>query len=930
MSVHHRSPSSEKIALFRSLFRGRQDIYPIRFESRKTGKQGYSPACANEWVRDVCRKPKISCGRCQHQKFLPVTDVVIRHHLAGRNEHGDDFVAGVYPMLLDESCFFLAIDMDKSSWQDDVLAVLQTCRLLQIPAVVERSRSGNGAHIWIFFKGSVAASLARRLGTHILTVTMEQRPDIGLQSYDRLFPNQDTLPTGGFGNLIALPLQKQAREDGNSVFVDDDFRVIPDQWKLLSSIEPLSGDAVENLVERASTTGSVIDISVFGDGESKPWTLSPSKRQCKELATDSLPDKIKLLLGNQIYVDKTDLTPALRNRMIKMAAFQNPEFYKAQAMRLSTWNKPRVISCAEDHPMHIGLPRGCLDELLHLLDQLKVKVDLNDQRLDGVDIDLSFHGELRPEQMTAKRKLLEYDTGVLAATTAFGKTVLAAAMIAERGKNTLVLVHRKQLLDQWVVRLSEFLGVEQSEIGRIGGGRKKPGGLIDVATIQSLVRKGVVKDCVADYGHLIVDECHHLSARSFELVVRAAKSRFVLGLSATVTRKDGHHPIIFMQCGPLRHQVDARVAAKERPFEHSVHVRPTSFRPVVQAEEDQRLQYQSLLRDLLADDRRNEMICTDILRCIRDGRSPLVLTERRDHIGILQSRLEGEVQHTIVLQGNSSAKEIKANAARLNEISPKDSRVLIATGKYVGEGFDDPRLDTLFLTMPVSWQGTLAQYVGRLHRLYASKKEVRVYDYADFNVQMLSRMFDKRCNGYESIGYRVLLPGSAVPGWPSEVELPIDPQWKSDYAGTVRRLVSDGVDAQLADLFVHTARDFDPDSSGVDRARSASEAFLYNRLNSLPTASGRFRLNSALPIPFDGWGNMEVDLLDASCRLVIELDGGHHFTDKDAYRRDRRKDALLQQHGYFVLRFLVEDIGKRLDFVLDTIVKTIVYLEREQ
>lgn len=929
MSVHNRSTTSEKIALYRSLFRGRQDVYPVRFESRKTGKQGYSPACTNEWVRHVCAKPKISCGACPHQNFPRVTDEVIHQHLAGEDERGNDFVAGVYPMLQDETCFFLAIDMDKSSWQEDTSAIRKTCQHLNIPVLVERSRSGNGAHIWVFFKEAITASLARRLGAHLLTVTMERRPDIGLSSYDRLFPNQDTLPSGGFGNLIALPLQKKPREDGNSVFIDEHFCVIPDQWELLSTVESLSCAVVEDKVEHARTAGQVIDVGLVEDNPDKPWTLLPSNRQINTLHMGSLPDRVKLTLSNQIYFDKKQLTPALRNRLVKMAAFRNPEFFKAQAMRLSTWNKPCVINCAEEFPLHLGLPRGCYDDVVSLLEQLEVEVEVDDLRVEGAAINVSFQGVLRPQQKTAQRKLRKYDTGVLDATTAFGKTVLAASMIAARGRSTLILVHRKQLLDQWMARLSEFLNLGENTIGRIGGGKKKPGGFIDVATVQSLVRKEVVNSCVADYGHIIVDECHHLSARSFELVVRSAKARYVLGLSATVTRKDGHHPIIFMQCGPLRHRVDAKTAAVERPFEHTVFVRPTDFQPTLPAESDQRIQFQNLYRELLASEHRNEMICRDVLKSVQEGRSPLVLTERREHIEILHDRLKNEVQHIIVLKGNTGAKEAKANALMLESIPPYEPRVLIATGKYVGEGFDDPRLDTLLLTLPVSWRGTLAQYAGRLHRHYAGKLEVRVYDYADFNVPMLSRMFDKRCAGYESIGYRIALPGSAVPGWPSEVELPVDPQWKSGYAGTVRRLVQDGVDTELADLFVHVARDFEHDSTGVERARSASEAFLYHRLQSLTATADRFELNVQLSIPFDGWGNMEVDLLERKSRLVVELDGGHHFADKDAYRRDRRKDALLQQHGYFVLRFLVEDIGKRLDEVLDTIIKAMVCLTKD-
>ena len=431
---------------------------------------------------------------------------------------------------------------------------------------------------------------------------------------------------------------------------------------------------------------------------------------------------------------------------------------------------------------------------------------MRDERVRGEPIDVCFQGQLRPEQKTAARKLLEHDTGVLSATTAFGKTVVAAWMIAQRGVNTLILVHRRQLLDQWVERLSEFLGMSRKDIGRIGGGRRKPTGRVDVAIIQSLVRKGVVKDCVADYGHLIVDECHHLSAQSFELVARRTKARYVLGLSATVTRKDGHHPIIFMQCGPVRHRVDAKAEAISRPFQHCVIVRPTGFRPLSPADSDPRAQFHDLYRELIADGDRNAKIREDILQCVREGRSPLVLTERREHLESLAASLEGDVRHVVVLQGGASIAKSRAIANLLTEIPQDEERVLLATGKYIGEGFDDARLDTLFLTLPVSWHGTISQYAGRLHRLCEGKTEVRIYDYADLNVPMLSRMFDRRCRGYEAIGYTILLPGSAVAGWPAEVPLPVDPQWKSDYAATVRRLVRDGVDAPLASLFVHVAQ----------------------------------------------------------------------------------------------------------------------------
>jgi hypothetical protein len=578
--VNQQSSAEVKIRLFRSLFRGREDIYPRRFESRKTGKSGYAPACSNEWVRGICEKPRVKCVECQHRRFLPVTDAVIRWHLSGEDEHRQPFVAGVYPLLLDEACYFLAADFDKANWQDDAAAFLHTCQRFDLDAALERSRSGRGGHVWIFFEQAIPAALARRLGSHLLTETMEERPDVGLDSYDRLFPNQDTLPQGGFGNLIALPLQK-ARETRPQRLLDERFVPWVDQWAFLARIRKVGRSQVEHLVQEAERRGRVLGVRLppQEDGDDEPWTTPPSRRYREPPVAGELPSTLELVLGNQIYVAKTGLNPGLRNRLLRLAAFQNPEFHKAQSMRLSTYDKPRVIACAEDHAQHIGLPRGCLDEVRRTLEDLGIRPTVRDERHAGRRVDLTFHGELRRDQPVAADAILAHDTGVLAATTAFGKTVVGAWLIAKRGVSTLVLVHRRQLLDQWVERLSTFLGVPAKSIGRIGGGRNTPTGLLDVAVIQSLVKKGVVDDRVAGYGHLIVDECHHLSANSFEQVARQAKARFVLGLSATVARKDGHHPIIFMQCGPVRHRVNARVQAAARPFEHFALVQPTSFQP---------------------------------------------------------------------------------------------------------------------------------------------------------------------------------------------------------------------------------------------------------------------------------------------------------------------------------------------------------------
>lgn len=924
--VHARSPAAEKIALFRRIFRGRDDVYPRRFESKKTGRGGYAPACGKEWVRGICEKPRIKCGDCPHRAFLPVTDEVIRWHLSGKDAAGQEFVAGVYPMLADETCYFLAMDFDKESWRDDVLAVVETCRRLEIPAVLERSRSGNGGHVWLFFAEAVPATLARKLGSFVLTETMERRPEIGLASYDRLIPNQDTLPKGGFGNLIALPMQKGPRENGHSVFVNDAFTPHPDPWAFLSSIRCLSRERIESITRDAESRGRIVGVrfALSPDDESEPWNSPPSRR-CREPAiTDPMPDQIVMILGDQIYVPKQSLPPALRNRLIRLAAFQNPEFYRAQAMRLPTYEKLRIISCAEDLPLHIGLPRGCFEEVLSLFKELKIKAVIRDQRVAGNPLDLQFTGTLRPEQETAAAAMLAHDTGVLAATTAFGKTVLAAYLIAARGRNTLVLVHRQQLLEQWIERLSSFLGLPAKSIGRLGGGHKKLTGNIDVALIQSLVRKGAVDDRVADYGHLIVDECHHLSAQSFELVARRAKARYVLGLSATVARKDGHHPIIFMQCGVVRHRVDARQQADARPFAHHVIVRPTGLRSIAGPDPDRRLEYQNLCAEIICSVPRNAMIRDDVVAALREGRSPLVLTERTEHIAVLSDLIRPHAPHLIILQGGMGRKPLREALAQLAAAPENEPRVVIATGKFVGEGFDDSRLDTLFLTMPVSWRGIIAQYAGRLHRLHDGKREVRIHDYADLDIPMLSRMFDKRCAGYEAVGYTILLPASALPGWPTEVPLPIDPVWKKDYAASVRRLIRDGVDVPLGNLFLAATRP-EPDQ---ERARSASEAFLFHRLQSLTETAGLFRLNVKLPIAFDGWSEMEIDLFCAGLKLAIEIDGPQHLSDPAAYRRDRRKDALLQENGCHVLRFLAEDLSKHLDATLDAILRGIAHLRR--
>ena len=754
--VDRNSPIEAKIALFRQRFRGRADVFPIRWENAKTGRSGYAPACANEWQRGVCDKPRVKCSVCPNQAFIPVDDLSIDRHLRGAMPDGSPFVMGVYPMLADDTCWFLAADFDDGEWRRDVSAFAETCRHKGVPVAVERSRSGNGAHAWIFFDAALAAAAARRLGALLLTETMERIPDIGFKSYDRFFPSQDTMPAGGLGNLIALPLQGLARNAGNSVFVDEAFLPFSDQWAFLSAIGPLAHSKANHLIEQASGSGKILSVRIpLIDEDDEPWLAPPSRRRPLPVIGEPLPRAITVVQADQIYIPRQELPPPLIARLMRLAAFQNPEFYAAQAMRRSTHDKPRIISCAELTSHHIALPRGCLDAVHELFASLGISATIDDHRVTGLPIPLTFTGRLRPDQEAAVTALKLHDTGVLAATTAFGKTVVAIRMMAERGLATLVLVHRRQLMDQWIERLAAFSDLPREAIGIIGGGRRKPKGQVDVALIQSLVRKGEVDDVVGDYGHLVVDECHHLSAVSFELVARRAKARHVLGLSATVTRKDGHHPIIAMQCGPVRYSVSARSEAANRPFDHLVRIRETDF-SIEFTSHTSPHSIQAVFQAMVADEARNSLIFDDILHALDAGRSPVVITERTTHLELLAARLERFAKHVVVLRGGQSEKLRRDIAAKLTAIPRTEERVIVATGRYLGEGFDDARLDTLFLTMPIAWRGTLAQYAGRLHRLHDAKREVVIYDYVDVNVPVLARMAAKRRIGYQALGYRML------------------------------------------------------------------------------------------------------------------------------------------------------------------------------
>jgi superfamily II DNA or RNA helicase len=747
--VTNQSGVDKKIRLFRSLFRGRDDVYPLRWENRQ-GRAGYSPACGNEWHQTLCAKPKIKCGACKNSQFLPVTDRVIHDHLSGKH------TAGVYPVLSDGSCWFLAIDFDKTSWRDDVRAFHDSCRHFNVSAYIERSRSGQGAHVWIFFSHAIPAALARKLGTLILTHATDQRPGIGLESYDRFFPSQDTLPKGGFGNLIALPLQKSPREHGNSEFLNVELEPVHDQWAYLDSVKRVTQDEVESLIRNHDVGDNLLGVrrvSLLDEAQEDPWTRPESSNEPEPSIAGDMPESVNLVLSNSLYIEKEGLPPALQNKLIRIAAFQNPEFYRAQAMRMSTYGKPRLISCADDLAGHIALPRGCRGAAVSILEGQGITVSIEDQRFDGDAIDAKFQGHLHPEQELAVGDLMKDPSGILCAPTAFGKTVVAAALIARRKRNTLVLVHRRQLMDQWRERLATFLDRPVENIGQIGAGRREQTGEIDVAVMQSLNRKGEVDPLVGDYGHVIVDEAHHISAFSFESVLKRVYAKYILGLTATPIRKDGHHPIILMQCGPIRHRVTPRQQRASTNVVYRLVPRITDFRV---PDEEGETGIQALYGKLAQDDQRNAQIFDDILQALEAGRTPLVLTERVRHAEMLADRLGSFAKNVIVLRGGRGRKKTAEALEQLASIPDDQERLIIATGRYIGEGFDDARLDTLFLTMPISWKGTLQQYVGRVHRQYRGKHEVRVYDYVDQNIAVLRRMYERRLKGYKAIGYAIV------------------------------------------------------------------------------------------------------------------------------------------------------------------------------
>lgn len=730
----------DKIALFLSLFRCRGDVYPKLWENQKSGKMGYSPVCRNEWSKLVCGKPRVKCSACAHQAFPPLDETAARDHLTGKA------VIGTYAIREDSACVFLAADFDGAGWKEDIRAYRDAARELDIEVAVERSRSGDGGHAWIFFDEPVSALLARRLGTLIVAKASAQHPAMSLASYDRFFPNQDTLPAGGFGNLIALPLQAKAREAGNSVFLDDDFTPHPDQWELLSSVPKISRERLEGLLDHAMPTDNVEILPRFEDR-----------------ALDTIPAAVKKgdFTGTmratrcaQLKIPTDGLPNSLIAALKRLATLANPVFFEKQRLRFGTHNIPRFIFCGEMDPDRLVLPRGVADAAVELFRKAGGHLEIEDQRPSRTACEFTFHGELTSDQQCAVDTMLGHDDGVLLAPPGAGKTVMGCAIIAARKTPALILVHRKTLLDQWRSRLETFLGLEKTEIRVLTADGVSGQPSVAIGMIQTFVKSPHPGALFEAFGQVIIDECHHVPAASFEAVMKTCSARHFLGLTATPNRKDGLQKILFLQCGPIRHRMEpaADPDIKRILIVRDIHL---GLHP-----EELRMPVHQVWELLANHEERNRIIATDIVEALRNGRNCAVLSDRKEHLTALEKLVADMApEHAARIHRIHGTMGKKARAATLSEIETHADAgggfALLATSSLVGEGFDLPQLDTLFLTLPISFKGRIIQYAGRLHRACDGKSEIRIYDYTEPEHPLTAHMFRKRMTAYRSMEYKI-------------------------------------------------------------------------------------------------------------------------------------------------------------------------------
>lgn len=745
----------EKINLFLKLFRCREDVYPKRWENSKTGKQGYSPACDLEWVKPICQKPTIKCSDCHHQKFSSLDSFTVESHLKGH------ITIGTYAIRADDTCLFLACDFDESSWKEDVFAYKQAARELGIEVYIERSRSGKGGHGWIFFEDYVHARIARSLGTLILAKCSELNVRLSLDSYDRFFPSQDYLPKGGFGNLIALPLQKVSRDLGNSCFIDSEFNVIADQWEYLAQARRLSRSELQSILDNHLPRIKI--VSREDAFEDISWSTDQAilDKTTLEKIDHYLEDKtIEVIFGPQISIPLENLPGRIVAKLRKTASFPNPEFYKLQRMRMQTYPHSRFIFSGTITHSEILLPRGVLDEVVKILSLAGAKVIIRDERIAKKKINITFHGELTPEQLEAIKTWKSQDTGILMAPPGSGKTVMACAVIAERKVSTLILVHRSQLMDQWKERISQFLEIPVKEIGTLGGAKKKLTGNVDVGMLQSLSKMEDLFEIAEKYSQIIIDECHHIPAVSFEDILKQLPARYVLGLTATPYRKDGLEKILFQQCGPIRYemkQLDRNNLVK------IAHFYETGFK--APEELGQKPPYHLLIHHLVTNLKRNQIIADLAIHAIRKQRVSILISDRKDHLEILSTLVIAKMPELKISQLDGDLTNKKRKIALLDiekSIKGKEQILIIATASLIGEGFDLPELDTLILASPLSFEGRIVQYAGRLHRASEGKGEVQIIDFIDSYNGVFQKMYRNRLKAYQKMGYVVNTQGSLL------------------------------------------------------------------------------------------------------------------------------------------------------------------------
>ena len=786
-AINRHSTPQQKIDLFKSMFSGRQDVFALRWFNPKSNKSGYSPVCRNKWASGKCDLKKYSCATCPFKLPVSLTDNYIYNHLAGRDEFSRD-VIGLYPLMEGNLCKFLAMDFDshgaknQTTWRDDILAVQRTYSDLEIKSYIEISRSGNGGHLWIFFDEIISARLARGLGTAVIKAAMQKRHSIPFESFDRFFPNQDEIPKGGYGNLIALPLQGKAVKDGHSVFVDEIFVPYEDQWAFLFSVQKISEKLVRktiNEIEKSLPDFVEKDESELQTKQSNSKVNIPADNK-ESLNQSDFSALLKIVLSNYVQIQKTGISEKALGVLRRTAVFLNPEYFKNLRMHLPLYNIPRYIDCSKENDDYLLLPRGNLSNVIEKLEEANAKYEITDERETGQKIDLQFTGKLYDEQKGALKALLKEDVGILSAGTGFGKTVVASALIAERNVNTLILVQSHALLEQWKKAIKQFLDITP---GTIAAGKDKSTGIVDIAIVNSLIEKGSdeLRPRSYKYGMLIVDECHHVSAFSTENLVASFKAKYVYGLTATPIRRDGHQKIIFYQCGSVLYSTTTKQMNAAQDFAHYFIPRFSSFHYVPELTESKNPSINQYYEKLISNSTRNELIIADVKNAVKVARTPLVLSERIEHLNLLYEQLADSAQNVIFITGRGTPKQKNETLEKLKAVPADESLIILATGKYAGEGFDYPRIDTLMLAMPFSWKGTLAQYCGRLHRNFAGKNEVQIFDYVDYRIPVFDRMYQNRLKGYKHLGYSIKQNISENAEIQTESKLYSAEDYKSDF-----------------------------------------------------------------------------------------------------------------------------------------------------